>query len=396
MIKDRLSELQAASEQHKSRSLPGHDNAAFQSDPYDAADQEDAVTMAQPYKKPDNIAKKVFKKADAKLDTLLASKSERQAYLAQQQLAIEMQNQNTNHADRRENEVEGMLRDISVIKSQVAEIQQKLDGLKLKHQEMLHPGAYSQEELVRQQILDQNAAISGSASGINVKLKQMKQKIKAKREQIQEAETNPAIIIDYDEKVMLRTLEVNYNALTHQFRDIMETHADIQNRYRDGMKSKLKKQLRLVDDEREFDDQELEMMIDDQDFALFDDGFQLAQEKKQLLNDLEMRRKEMEELEKSMTQLYELFAEVAVLIEEQGVQVNNIYENVMSTESYIVKANEDIRQAVIYQSSARKKKICLLVCCIVTLIVVLLIVLWQLGVFTKSASTAAQAVNPNP
>merc|ERR1712071_223639 len=152
----------------------------------------------------------------------------------------------------------------------------------------------------------------------NVKLKQMKQKIKAKREEIQEAETNPAIIIDYDEKVMLRTLEVNYNALTHQFRNIMETHADIQNRYRDGMKSKLKKQLRLVDDEREFDDQELEMMIDDQDFALFDEGFQQAQEKKHLLSLLQKRRAEMAELEKSMQDLYNLFSELAVLIEEQG------------------------------------------------------------------------------
>ena len=102
----------------------------------------------------------------------------------------------------------------------------------------------------------------------------------------------------------------------------------------------------------------------------------------------------MAELEKSMQDLYNLFSELAVLIEEQGVSVDNIYNNVVNTEAYVQKANDDIRQAVIYQTSARKKKICLLVSCIVAITLAVLITLWQLDVFVDNAPAIVDAAVP--
>merc|ERR1711976_1122651 len=161
------------------------------------------------------------------------------------------------------------------------------------------------------------------------------------------------------------------------------------------MKEKLKKQLRLIDDQNEFDDDELEMMIDDGDYQLFDDGFKDAQEKRKVLGELETRKEAMQKLEQDMQKLYELFAEIALLVEHQGEQVDDVMANVINTEAYVEKANEDVKKAVIYQSSARKKKICITIVCIILLIIGALIALWQLGVFNKQIQQVTDFIEDN-
>ena len=99
----------------------------------------------------------------------------------------------------------------------------------------------------------------------------------------------------------------------------------------------------------------------------------------------------MQKLEQDMQKLYELFAEIALLVEHQGEQVDNVMANVINTEAYVEKANEDVKKAVIYQSSARKKKICITIVCIILLIIGALIALFVVKNKDKIANAASCA-----
>lgn len=102
-----------------------------------------------------------------------------------------------------------------------------------------------------------------------------------------------------------------------------------------------------------------------------------------MLRDLDIRKNEMLALQKSIQELNQLFVEMAVLIDEQGIMVDNILEQTQNTEAYVSKANEEIAQAVSYQSGARRKKIWLSIACIVAIIIIVLIVVLSLKPWQK-------------
>ena len=124
---------------------------------------------------------------------------------------------------------------------------------------------------------------------------------------------------------------------------------------------------------------------------MFDDEFGRVQENKKILGELETRKEAMQKLESDMQKLYELFAEIAILVEQQGDQVDNVMGNVINTEAYVEKANEDVRKAVEYQSSARKKKICIAITCVIVLIITALVVVFVVKNKDKIAGLASCA-----
>ena len=100
---------------------------------------------------------------------------------------------------------------------------------------------------------------------------------------------------------------------------------------------------------------------------------------KEVLSKLEQRNREFQELEKSMLALHEIFNSINILVSEQGVVIENIADNVNRTEVHVEYANEQLTQAVEYQSSARKKKIILAIICVLIIAIIVGIVIWQVN-----------------
>ena len=228
-------------------------------------------------------------------------------------------------------EVDIKLEEFAQTNTQIKQISETINSLKQRHVEILNPGVNQDETSIRNHADELNSKISSLASDVNRQLKSYKIYLSNKRKQAAEhSDPHEAQLLRHD----CKTLQVHFNAMTSRFKEVMTVHSEVQVKHRDDMKEKLKKQLRLIDDKNEFDDDELEMMIDDGDYSLFDDGFKDAQEKKKVLGELESRKDAMKKLEQDMQKLYELFAEIALLVEQQGEQVDNVMANVINTEAY--------------------------------------------------------------
>jgi len=261
-------------------------------------------------------------------------------------------------------EEEEFFNEIESIKKSVDSLSERIQELRMKHNALINPTISTNEEALRNQVDDKNAEITKLAGQTNMKLKKLKNSL-------DEAKRN----VTDDKKAFLRARQTHYNALTRKFKTVMEDYNATQMNYKDRLKTRLKKQLQIVDRSDKYNDDQLDEMIEKGDLSVFDEGFIQMKQNRQVLDELEVRKNEMLALEQSITELHALFVEMAALVDEQGEMVDRILDNVQNTEAYVEKAVEDVHQAARYQSSARRKKVWLFIFCIIALLVVALI-LW--------------------
>ena len=258
--------------------------------------------------------------------------------------------------------------EIERLKGQVDELNEKISDLRIKHNSIINPTLEADEAQLRNSVDEANATIQGLASRTNGGLKKMKIKLDQAKEKLNDGPNNN------ESQAMLRAQQNHYNALTRRFKSVMEDYSKAQLDYKEKLKTRLKKQLLIVDQDRKFNEEELDHMIESGNMQVFDEGFIKVQENKAILDELEIRKNEMLNLEKAITELHALFVEMANLVDEQGEMVNRILDNVANTEAYVEKAVEDVHQAARYQQGARRKKLWVVILCLIIMAVVAFII----------------------
>lgn len=100
-------------------------------------------------------------------------------------------------------------------------------------------------------------------------------------------------------------------------------------------------------------------MIEQGNWSVFTQGIIMETEQaRQMLADVEARHNDILKLEKSLKELHDLFLEMAMLVESQGEVVDRIENHVTGTQDYVVKAQEQLKQAEVLQTKARKVLLC--------------------------------------
>lgn len=132
----------------------------------------------------------------------------------------------------------------------------------MKHNALINPTISTNEEALRNQVDDKNAEITKLAGQTNMKLKKLKNSL-------DEAKRN----VTDDKKAFLRARQTHYNALTRKFKTVMEDYNATQMNYKDRLKTRLKKQLQIVDRGDKYNDDQLDEMIEKGDLSVFDEGF---------------------------------------------------------------------------------------------------------------------------
>ena len=91
-------------------------------------------------------------------------------------------------------------------------------------------------------------------------------------------------------------------------------------------------------------------------------------------NIIEERETSINKLVTDMGQVSDLFTDLALLVQNQGTNIDNIETNICNSGANIEKANTQLITANNYQKTKRSC-LCRLVCCLVILILILLLVL---------------------
>ncbi|VDM17614.1 unnamed protein product [Hydatigera taeniaeformis] len=150
-----------------------------------------------------------------------------------------------------------------------------------------------------------------------------------------------------------RIKSYQHSALLKRFQAVMEDYNRSQLEYRDKCKSRIKLQLQVAG--ADINDEKVENMLESTNPCVFTEAVleQTTAAKKSLM-EIEARHADIIKLEKSIEEMKEMFAQIALLVGQQGDLIDNIEHNVGMTVDRVEAAKTSVGKAVEKQKSARK------------------------------------------
>ncbi|XP_064620410.1 syntaxin isoform X5 [Lineus longissimus] len=252
---------------------------------------------------------------------------------------------------------------VEEIRGMIDTIATKVDDVKKKHSAIL--SAPQTDEKVKSELEELMSDIKKTANKVRGKLKVIEQNIE------QEEHSNKS-------SADLRIRKTQYSTISRKFIEVMNDYNKAQIDYRDGCKSRIKRQMEITG--KTTTNEELEDMLESGNPAIFTQGIITeTQQAKQSLADIEARHADIMKLEKSIKELHDMFMDMAMLVESQGEMIDRIEYNVEQSVDYIETAKMDTKKAVKYQSKARRKKMLIIICCVVLACVLALIIGLSVG-----------------
>ncbi|KAF2579264.1 hypothetical protein F2Q68_00002837 [Brassica cretica] len=117
------------------------------------------------------------------------------------------------------------------------------------------------------------------------------------------------------------------------------------------------------------------------------------------INEIQERHDAVKDIEKNLRELHQVFLDMAVLVEHQGAQIDDIESHVGRASSFIRGGTEQLQTARVYQKNTRKWTcIAILILIIIIVVVVLAVVKpWNSGGGGGGGQpTSGQGSPPNP
>lgn len=156
-----------------------------------------------------------------------------------------------------------------------------------------------------------------------------------------------------------RIQRAQHDALFRRFQEVMRQYNDSLLSKQDKCKQFIIRQLEISG--REVSEEEVEKMVEQGKWDVFNENILVdVKITRTQLSEIEQRHKELLTLESNMKDLRELFLDVFMLVEEQGLQIDNIQANVEKTQDYIMVCNEKFKMASRYRKKNPLRRLC---CC---------------------------------
>lgn len=252
---------------------------------------------------------------------------------------------------------EKMMDNISEIKSEIQQLDAQIYTIQRCQEELINNMIYINAKQQELNVL--TGLFMNDVKNINQKITNLSKIIKSDK-------SNNSAILDNHITIQLQRLK-----------EIITKYQKMQEEYAKKQKNMFSKKCALLDPN--IDDTQINKMFDAgvtmQDLKLTNNK-NIAE---YALADINSRHSTIIGIEKSMRELHEILLQMAILIENQGEQVNIIVDNVNISAQRIATATVDIGQAKLYKSSAARKQMIALFCLFAILIVLALVLLSVVG-----------------
>ncbi|XP_014886779.1 syntaxin-11-like [Poecilia latipinna] len=157
-----------------------------------------------------------------------------------------------------------------------------------------------------------------------------------------------------------RIARTQYETLICSFREAMSDYHQIEEKQRGACRTRLQRQASIMG--AEMSEEDLNDLVDKGGEGWTELSQNLCQDGsrscRSAMDDIKGRHKELMDLEARLKEVHELFLDMAMLVEEQGLLVDNIQLNVCNTEEHIEDVNCKLARAKVY----KKKNPCLQCC----------------------------------
>ncbi|XP_076018148.1 syntaxin-19 [Genypterus blacodes] len=159
--------------------------------------------------------------------------------------------------------------------------------------------------------------------------------------------------------VTSRIQRTQHAALHRKFQQVMRLHNEGLLTKQERCKHFIIRQLEVSG--REVTEEEVNEMVATGNWEVFNENLlNDARITRSQLSEIEQRHKELLSLENNMMELRDLFADIFMLVEEQGAAIDHIQTNVERTQEYVVSSNDKIKTAARYKKNNPLRKLC---CC---------------------------------
>lgn len=139
-----------------------------------------------------------------------------------------------------------------------------------------------------------------------------------------------------------RIARTQYHYLSNALREVMFGYNDAEMSHREACKRHIQRQMEVVG--TKVTEKEIEKMMEDEELCVFSIN-ETGKTASSALKQIESRHQELLELETRVQGIQELFLDVAMLVEEQGAEVDSIEKNVQDVTVNIQNATTEIGNA---------------------------------------------------
>lgn len=162
--------------------------------------------------------------------------------------------------------------------------------------------------------------------------------------------------------------------LTKKFMVCMKEYQKAQQKYKQDMKLKVKRQVQIVKPDATDADIDTVLRSGDGNSIYKSAILQgTADSIKDVYVNVQDKYQDVIKLEQNVAELHQMFLDLALLVEQQGEMLDQIEFQVRTAANYIEQGNVEVQKAIQTQKSARKKKCCLLFVGIVIILIIVLV-----------------------
>mmetsp|Transcript_24195 Transcript_24195/g.43722 ORF Transcript_24195/g.43722 Transcript_24195/m.43722 type:complete len:302 (-) Transcript_24195:213-1118(-) len=172
----------------------------------------------------------------------------------------------------------------------------------------------------------------------------------------------------------IRIRENLSNTLTRKFVDEMKAYQNSQQKYKEDIKKKVKRQVQIVKPDATDEDVENVLKSEGGRDALYKEKILAGGVNDQVKNTYAQvagKYQDVLTLEQSVAELHQMFLDFALLTEQQGELLDQIEFNVRSAADYVEEGNVDLFESIEFQKKIRKKQCWMMIIAIIATIVIL-------------------------
>jgi t-SNARE complex subunit (syntaxin) len=169
--------------------------------------------------------------------------------------------------------------------------------------------------------------------------------------------------------------------LTKKFMDTMKDYQKAQQKYKNDMKQKVKRQVQIVKPDASESEIDMVMRSGGDAGSIYKSA--ILQGTSETIKDVYMhvqdKYQDVLKLEQSVAELHQMFLDLALLVEQQGEMLDQIEFQVRTAANYVEQGNAEVVKAIKHQKSARKKKCCMLFFGLAIILIIVLVAYFKMN-----------------
>eukprot|EP01135_Chromosphaera_perkinsii_P005394 Nk52_evm2s345 gene=Nk52_evmTU2s345 len=172
-----------------------------------------------------------------------------------------------------------------------------------------------------------------------------------------------------------RVRKSQHAQLSRKFMNVVKSYNEIEEAFKLKYQERVKRQFMIVNPAASAAEVSA-VVAQGSDANVFAQTFksQTHAEARKTLEEVQDRHRDLIKIEKSLAELREMFADLALLVEQQGEAIDIIEHNVAQSTEYTEEAVIELKAAKVSMFRARRMKIYLSICCIILLVIIVLII----------------------